>query len=119
MLLGEYFGGRHDRHLIAVLNGHYGGLTRDNRLAATHITLQQPAHRTRGAHILYDFAQRCLLGRRWMKREDGLEFLAQIRIRTKADSRLGFRRRPLPCQAGLEKEKFLEDQSKMSGAAEG
>ena len=45
MLLGQQFGGRHERALPAVVDCQRRRQSRDDRLARTHIALQQAVHR--------------------------------------------------------------------------
>ena len=47
VLLRQDLGGRHERHLPVVLDGLQGRERRDQRLAAAHVALQQPAHGVR------------------------------------------------------------------------
>ena len=54
VLLGEDLGGRHERHLPAVLDRLQGRQRRDQRLAAAHVALQQPAHRVRLREVVRD-----------------------------------------------------------------
>ena len=61
MLLGEDFGGRHQRDLVAVFDGLQGGQRGDDGLAAADIALQQALHRVRLFQVVADFAQHFLL----------------------------------------------------------
>ena len=61
MLLGQDFGGRHKGDLQAVLHRNKGGQQRDDRLAGTDVTLQQPVHRRGTLHVFDDLFQRAPL----------------------------------------------------------
>ena len=61
VLRGEDFGGRHQRGLIAVFDGHQHGLQRDDGLAGAYVALQQAAHGARLAHVGDDLAEGSLL----------------------------------------------------------
>ena len=57
VLLGEDFGRRHDRDLIAVFHRLQRSQRRDDRLAAADIALQQALHRMRLREVGADLAQ--------------------------------------------------------------
>ena len=69
MLFGEQLGGRHHRHLEAVLHGHHGGQERHDRLAGPHIALQQALHRPAALHVGDDVAHGFPLPRRQAERQ--------------------------------------------------
>ena len=80
MLRGQNLRRRHQRRLEAVLNCHQRRLHRHNRLARTHIALQQPSHRLRPPHIGCNLPQHALLRRRRMERQHLLDRLPHLRI---------------------------------------
>ena len=62
MLFGQYFGGRHDARLVAVVEGYEHGHERHEGLAGAHVALQQSVHLPAGAEVYSDFAHHALLG---------------------------------------------------------
>ncbi len=69
MLLGEDFGRRHERHLIARLDRLQRGQRGDDRLAAADVALQQPLHRLGAREIAADLGDDALLRARQRERQ--------------------------------------------------
>ena len=63
MLLCQDFCRGHERHLIAVLHGHKHGHQRNNGLPASDISLQEPVHGMRAAHVPGNLTGDSSLGR--------------------------------------------------------
>ncbi len=61
MLLGERLGGRHQRGLVAVLDGPQHGVQRDDGLAGADLAHQQPLHRLGRREVGVDALDRRLL----------------------------------------------------------
>ena len=61
MLLSENLGRRHERYLIAGLDGLKRSERRHHGLAATHVTLQQALHGLRPREVTPDFCDDALL----------------------------------------------------------
>ena len=61
MLLRQDLGRRHEGDLEPVLHCHERGDQRDDGLAGTDVSLQQPVHGLRPLHVADDFAERLLL----------------------------------------------------------
>ncbi len=61
MLFGQDFGRRHERHLLAGLDGLQRRKRGDDRLAGADIALQQPLHRRCALQVMRDFAPHALL----------------------------------------------------------
>ena len=70
MLCCENFGRRHERCLIAILDGHEHRLQGDNRLSRADVPLQQTPHGIGRTHVGHDFAKGALLCGGGMKRQD-------------------------------------------------
>ncbi len=73
MLLGQDLRRRHHRGLVPVFHRDDGGLGRHDRLARTHVSLQQPPHGMGRTEIGRYLPERPLLGLGGMKGEDLLE----------------------------------------------
>ena len=78
MLLGEDLGGRHHRHLPAVLDGLQCGERGHDRLAAADVALQQPLHRVRPREVGSDFRQHPRLRAREPERQRGQQTARQL-----------------------------------------
>jgi hypothetical protein len=61
VLLGEDFGGRHERALVPALHRDEECREGDDGLAGADIALQQPVHGCRAAHVAGDLLDRALL----------------------------------------------------------
>ena len=61
VLLGEDFGRRHERDLLAALDRLQRGERGDDRLAGAHVALQQALHRRRALQVVRDLAPHALL----------------------------------------------------------
>ena len=73
MLRRQNFRGRHQRDLVAVLDGDDRSLERDDRLAGADVALQQAAHGRRLGHVGGNLLQHALLRSRGMKRQNALD----------------------------------------------
>ena len=113
MLLRQNFGRSHERDLVAVLDGDDGGLKRHNRLARSHVALQQTPHRIRRLHIGGDFLQHPLLRRGRMKWQYLLNRMPHAIVQLKRDSGLRLLLPPLEFEPQLDKEQFIENQPDM------
>src|SRR5216684_2328142 len=69
VLVGEQFGGRHERHLPTQLYRLGGGEGRNQRLAAADVALYQAQHGFRVAQVLLYLTQYACLCRRQLKRQ--------------------------------------------------
>ncbi len=67
VLVGEQFGGRHERHLPAQLHRLGGGESRHQRLAAADVALYQAQHGFRVAQVLFYLTKYARLRRRQLK----------------------------------------------------
>ncbi len=61
VLFGQELGRRHERRLVAVVDGRQRGEQRDDRLAAADVPLHEPMHRMRTRHVGEDLAHDALL----------------------------------------------------------
>ena len=61
MLTSQYFGGCHDAGLVSIIQGNQCGHESDNRLTATHISLQEAVHLLSAAHVMAHLADNTLL----------------------------------------------------------
>ncbi len=61
MLLGEHLGRRHQRRLVAALDGDHHRVDGDDGLARADVALQQPVHRMRRRQVVFDLGDRSLL----------------------------------------------------------
>src|SRR5262249_37249598 len=77
VLLGKYFGRRHQGSLVTVFDGDDDRFKGNNGFPASYVSLHQPDHRIRGLQIIHNFLQHSLLRGRRMKRENLLETLAR------------------------------------------
>ena len=69
VLLGQDFGGRHERDLPSGLDRLQRGQRRDDRLAAADVALQQALHRHRALQVVADLAPDALLRPRQLERD--------------------------------------------------
>ncbi len=111
MLLGEDFGGRHQRHLVAGLDGLQGGQGSDYRLAPRPTSpLHQPQHGLGLGQVMGDLAADALLGTGGGEAE-----VVQIHLRQPASGRqgdrtLGAQGFAQALQGQLVGQQFFEDQ---------
>ncbi len=77
MLLGQDFGGRHQRALPAGVDGDAGGQRGHRRLAAAHVALQQAVHGLRARQIVRDFFAHAALRAGQLKRQRRQQRLVQ------------------------------------------
>ena len=61
VLLGKYFGGRHDARLETVVEGEEAAKQSHDGLAAAHVALQQAVHLPPAPHVAADFADHAFL----------------------------------------------------------
>ncbi|KGS71199.1 hypothetical protein X979_6010 [Burkholderia pseudomallei MSHR7527] len=79
VLLGEDFGGRHQRGLVAGVDRLRGRERRDDRLAAADVALQQALHRVRLREVVRDLRDDALLRGRERKRQRRVQARGQRR----------------------------------------
>ena len=72
VLLGKYFGGRHDARLETVVEGEEAAKQSHDGLAAAHVALQQAVHLPPAPHVAADFADDALLRLGEFKRQAGV-----------------------------------------------
>ncbi len=77
MLLGKDFGGRHERRLIARVDGLRARERRDHGLAAADVALQQAPHRVRLRQVVANFRQAAVLRMGQLERQRGEQLLGQ------------------------------------------
>ncbi len=118
MLRGQNFRGRHQRHLIAVLDHDRRRFQRHDRLAASHVAFEQPVHRIGPLEVRRDFREHALLRRRRLERQDALQRLADFFFaHAHGDPALAMFAQPAQRQRELVVEKLLEDQPRLRRAA--
>ncbi|MCY1423140.1 hypothetical protein D9M71_388470 [compost metagenome] len=78
VLLGEDFGGRHQRHLVAGLQGLQGGKGGDHRLAGADVALHQAQHGFLLCQVIGDFRTDPLLGAGGLEAKVGQILLRQL-----------------------------------------
>ena len=111
MLRGKNLRGRHQRRLVAVLDGYQHGLQGHNRLAGSDIALQQAPHRDglRMSATISPSVRFCAaVG---MKRQHLADGFAHLVVRCKRDARPLAHAAAFQFQPELEIEQFLEDQA--------
>ena len=87
MLRGQNFRWRHQRHLVAVLEGKDCRLDGHNGLPRPHVALEQAVHRPGRAHVVRDFFQHALLCRGRMEWKDLFDGFAHALRDTELDPR--------------------------------
>ncbi len=117
MLRRENFRGRHQRDLVAVLDGDDRCFERDNGFARADIALQQTAHGRGLGHVGGNFFQHALLRRRGMKRQDALHGGAHAVVDLERDAGLRAHLAALQFESEFEEEQFFEDQPDVRGRA--
>ncbi len=117
MLLRENLRGRHQRHLITVLDRNDRRLKADDGFTRAHISLQQTPHGIRLLHVIGDLFQHPLLRRRGMKGQNLLDRLARVVIQAKGDAGLRFLLSAFEFQPQLDEEQFFKDQPNVRGRA--
>src|SRR6267154_2166208 len=90
MLLRKDFGGRHQCHLVAILDGNDRCLKSNDGFSRAHVPLQQTPHGMGLLHVIGNFFQNPFLRRRGMERENLLDRLAHAVVQLKSDSGLSF-----------------------------
>ncbi len=116
VLLGEDFGGRHERDLLPVLHREHRREHGNDRLAGTDVALQQAVHRMRALHVVGDLLQRHALTRREAKRQHGPQRVADAIVHTRHQRlALGLGLPLAQQQPHLEAEELLEDQTPLRG----
>ena len=112
VLLGEDFGGRHERDLLPVLHREHRREQSNDGLAGTDIALQQAVHRMGALHVVGNLLQRHALTRRQPKRQHGPERVANAIVHARHQRlALRFRFALAQQQAHLEAEELLEDET--------
>ena len=76
MLHGQYFGGRHQSGLIAVLDDDSSRFERHNRLSAPHIALQETMHGCRLLQVCGDLGENSFLRFRRFERQNAFDCFA-------------------------------------------
>ena len=87
VLKGEDSRRREERHLLAVHHRLEGGAHGHFRLAVAHIAAEQPIHRRRRLHVVFDVRDRRFLIRCQLVLERALELLLPVRIGAERVSR--------------------------------
>ena len=119
MLLGQDFGGRHERDLVSIFHRDDGRLEGHDGLARSHIALQQTPHGKRLFHVGRDFLEHALLRRRGMERQNLFDRLAGAIVQAERDSGLRLLLAAFELESQLEKEEFFEDQPDVGRGAGG
>ena len=78
MLRGQHLGRRHDRRLMAGLDGDHGRIKGHGRLSRPDISLQEPVHRFGGRHVFGHLLHRPSLGASWLEWQPVDEPLGQL-----------------------------------------
>ena len=111
MLIGEQFGGRHQRHLPAGLHGLRRRQGRNQGLAAAHVALHQPQHgfASRRSCSISASARCCA----WVKRNGSAASKLALRVPVDGQRPAGIALDALPQQLErqLMREQFLEGQA--------
>ncbi len=110
MLRGQNFRGRHERDLVAVLDGDDRSLEGDNGFAGADVALQQAAHGRGLGHVAGNLLEHALLRSRGMKRQNALDGGAHDIVDLEGDAGLGAHLAALKLQAEFKEEQLLEDQ---------
>ena len=119
MLLGQNFGGRHERDLVSVFHGDDGGLEGHDGLARSDVALQQSPHGEGLFHVGGDFLEHALLGRRGMEGQNLLDGLPHPIVQAERDSGLRLLLAALEFEPQFQKEEFFKDQPDMGRGARG
>ncbi len=119
VLRGENFSGRHERGLVAVLDGDQHGLERNDGFAGADVALEQAAHGRGAAHVRGDFAESALLRGGGMEREHGAQRGADLGAGLERDAGSLLEFAALDLEAEFQVEEFLEDEASMGGRCEG
>src|SRR5437899_3266416 len=114
MLLSQNLSRSHQRDLVPVLDRDNRRFEAYNRLARSHIALQQTPHGIRLLHISGNLSQHPLLGSRRMKWQDFLDRRTNAPIQTERDSSLRLLLPALKFQPQLNKEELIENQPDVS-----
>ena len=115
MLRGEDFRRRHDGNLVAVFDGNDGGLRGDDGFAAADVALQQPVHGKRLLHVVGDFLRDAPLRARRLKRQHGLDLLANAFRHFKRNAIGGPSLGALQSETALQPEELFKDQPHLGG----
>ena len=119
MLVGQDFGRRHERHLLAVLHGDQRRHERNDRFPRSDVALQEPIHRMRPLQILHDVLERLFLPAREPEGQHASRRLANAVV--DADRR-GFRfargESASRDNARLKQERLLENQTALRRRSE-
>ncbi len=110
MLLGQQFGGRHQRHLVAGRDRDQGSPRRDNGLAAADIALYQSQHRHRCGQIARDLGAYATLRGCQRECQPVLEGGVQSAVAAEHRRRLRAHALAQTTQADVVGQQFLEGQ---------
>ncbi len=119
MLLGEQFGRRRQRGLLALLHRQHRGQRRHHGLAAADITLHQPQHRRRPRQILPDLREHALLRAGQGERQRGEQAFDLHALAGQRRCAVLLQRDALATQAQVMGEQFLHRQPLLRGMAAG
>ncbi len=119
MLLGQDFGGRHERNLESIFHRNDGRFEGHDSLARSDIALQQAAHGDRFFHVGRNFLEHALLRGGGMERQDLLDRFAGTIVQAERDSGLRLLLPPFELEAQLEKEKLFKNQPDVGWSTEG
>ena len=117
MLLSQNLSRSHQRDLVPVLDRDNRRFETYNRLARSHIALQQTPHGIRLLHIRGNLLKHTLLGSRRMKRQDFLDRSTNATIQAERDSSLRLLLPAFKLQSQLNKEKLVKNQPDVSWSA--
>ena len=113
MLLRQDLGRRHQRHLATILDRDNRRLEPHNRLARSHISLQQTPHGIRLLHVRGNLFQHPLLRRSGMKRQNLLDRRPHPVVQPECDPRLRLLLAPLQFHPEFDEEQLIEDHPQM------
>ena len=115
MLCCENFRRRHQRDLVAILDGDNRCFERDNGFSGADIALQQTAHGRGLGHVGGNFFEHALLRRGGMKRQDALHGSTYAVVDLERDAGLSAHLAALQFESEFEEEQFFEDQPNERG----
>ena len=110
MLLGEQFGGRHERHLPGIAERQRRRRRGHRGLAATDVALHQPRHRLRELEVCVDLDQHARLRGREAERQRAQQPLLQLRASAEAMRIVGLGGAAQRHERELVREQLLERQ---------
>ncbi len=111
VLLGEHFGGCHERTLVAALDRDEQGRERNHGLARTDVALQQPVHRRGAREVVLDLGEGALLVAGEGERQPLDECAYERPVDLVTDARLlGFERALAGDETDLHAQELVEDE---------